>query len=61
MDSYNYHSYGQCDVEAPNFRSVTQVGTKAPEFALTDLDGRKVSLADFKGRKHLLLEFGSIT
>jgi hypothetical protein len=20
MDSYNHHSYGQCDVDAPNFR-----------------------------------------
>lgn len=61
MDPYNYKSYGQCDVGAPDFRSVAKVGTKAPDFTLTDLDGRKVSLADFKGKKHLLLEFGSIT
>ena len=61
MDSYNHHSYGLCDVEAPGFRSVAQVGTKAPDFVLTDLDGRRVSLADFKGKKHVLLEFGSIT
>lgn len=61
MDSYNHHSYGQCDVEGPNFHSVAQVGTKAPEFVLTDLEGRRVSLADFKGEKHVLLEFGSIT
>jgi len=61
MDSYNYHSYGQCDVGAPDFRSVAQVGTKAPDFTLTDLDGRKVSLASFRGKKPVLLEFGSIT
>jgi peroxiredoxin len=51
MDSYNHHSFGQCDVGAPNFRAVAQVGTKAPDFALTDLDGKRVSLADFRGKK----------
>lgn len=61
MDSYNYDSFGQCDVDAPDFRSVVQVGTKAPDFTLTDLDGRSVSLADFRGKKHVLLEFGSVT
>lgn len=61
MDSYNYHSYGQCDVGMPDFRSVAQVGTKAPDFNLVDLSGKKVSLSDFKGKKHVLLEFGSVT
>lgn len=61
MDSYNHHSYGQCDVAAPDFRSMAQVGTKAPDFALVDLDGKRVSLADFAGKKHVVLEFGSIT
>lgn len=61
MDSYNYDSYGQCDVGAPDFRSVTQVGTKAPDFAITDLDGKRIALADFRGKKHVLLEFGSVT
>jgi peroxiredoxin len=61
MDSYNHNSYGQCDVETPDFRSVAQIGTKAPDFSLTDLDGNQVSLLDFRRRKHVLLEFGSIT
>ena len=61
MDPYNYEGYGQCDVGAPDFRSVAQVGTQAPDFTLTDLDGKSVSLAGFKGKKHVLLEFGSIT
>lgn len=60
-DFYNHESFGQCDVEAPDFRSVAKVGMRAPEFTLTSLDGRKVSLAEFIGKKHLLLEFGSIT
>ncbi|MBI2089879.1 MAG: redoxin domain-containing protein [Deltaproteobacteria bacterium] len=61
MDSYNYEGYGQCDVGAPDFRAVAQVGSLAPDFTLTDLDGSKVSLADFRGKKHIILEFGSIT
>lgn len=61
MDSYNHESFGQCDIGVPDFRSVAKVGTRAPEFSLTTLDGAKVSLADFIGKKHVLLEFGSIT
>ena len=61
MDFYNYETYGQCEIGAPDFRSVVKVGTKAPEFTLTSLDAKTVSLKDFIGRKHVLLEFGSIT
>ena len=61
MDSYNHDSFGQCDMGVPGFSSAAQVGTKAPDFTLTDLDGKKVSLNDFRGKKHVLLEFGSIT
>ena len=31
-----------------------EVGTKAPEFTLTDKDGKPVSLSDFRGRKVVL-------
>lgn len=34
-----------------------KVGDKAPLFTLPDQDGRKVSLADFKGKKHVVLIF----
>jgi peroxiredoxin len=61
MDSYNHASFGQCDINAPDFGAVAKVGTKAPNFTLSDLTGRKISLEDFTGKKHLLLEFGSIT
>jgi peroxiredoxin len=61
MDSYNHESFGQCDLGVPDFWSVAKVGTQAPEFSLTSLDGTKVSLADINGKKHVLLEFGSIT
>lgn len=61
MDHYNYDAYGQCVFGAPDFKSVVRVGTKAPEFTLTSLDGKTVFLKDFIGKKHVLLEFGSIT
>jgi peroxiredoxin len=61
MDSYNHASFGQCDIGAPDFWAVAKVGTSAPNFILTDLNGNRVSLEDFKGKRHVLLEFGSIT
>ena len=61
MDHYNHESFGQCDLEAPDFWAVAKVGRPAPKFTVSGLDGAKVSLADFIGKKHVLLEFGSIT
>jgi peroxiredoxin len=61
MSGYNYESFGQCEIDAPDFWSVAQVGTPAPDFRLADLDGNIVSLASFAGKNHVLLEFGSVT
>jgi peroxiredoxin len=61
MENYNYDSFGQCDVGAPDFRDVAKVGSQAPECCLTDLDGNQVSLSSFRNKKHVLFEFGSIT
>jgi peroxiredoxin len=61
MDTYNRHSFGQDGQEPANFSSVAQVGTPAPDFTLMDLKGEKVSLSNFRGRKHVVLEFGNIT
>jgi len=61
MDAYNRHSFGQSGQDPANFESVAQVGTQAPDFTLTDIDGKQVSLSDFRGRKHVVLEFGNIT
>lgn len=61
MENYNYDSFGQCDIGAPDFRAVAKVGSQAPDFTLIDLDGNQVSLSSFRNKKHVLLEFGSIT
>ncbi len=34
-----------------------EVGDKAPDFTLTSTNGEKISLSQFKGKKHVLLEF----
>jgi peroxiredoxin len=33
------------------------VGSKAPEFSLADHLGRKLSLAQFRGKRHVMLLF----
>ena len=33
------------------------VGDKAPDFTLKSTNGEKISLSQFKGKKHVLLEF----
>ncbi len=44
-----------------SFRQVVRVQDKAPAFTLRDLAQAPVSLADFAGKKHVVLEFGAIT
>ena len=36
-----------------------EVGDNAPEFSLSDVSGRVVSLSDFKGKKNVVLIFYS--
>jgi cytochrome oxidase Cu insertion factor (SCO1/SenC/PrrC family) len=61
-DAYNHDSYTACssELEFEEFKAKAPVGEKAADFTLSDLEGRRVSLADFRGR-YLVLEFGSIT
>lgn len=61
-DAYNHDSYTACssELEFEEFKAKAHVGEKAPDFALSDLQGRGVSLADFHG-SYLVMDFGSIT
>ena len=34
-----------------------EVGDKAPDFTLPSTTGEKISLSQFRGKKHVLLEF----
>jgi cytochrome oxidase Cu insertion factor (SCO1/SenC/PrrC family) len=41
--------------EAP--QTQLKVGDRAPDFELTDTEGQKVRLSDFKGKKNVVLAF----
>jgi thioredoxin-dependent peroxiredoxin len=40
-----------------SFAMALEVGDKAPDFELPSTTGEKVSLSQFKGKKHVLLQF----
>jgi peroxiredoxin len=63
MTSYNYASFtsSQSADKSSEFKNSLRAGDEAPEFCLPTLAGERVSLSGFRGRKHVLLEFGSIT
>lgn len=44
---------------APSQSSALEIGQTAPDFSLTNTDGQKVSLADFKGKALILNFFAS--
>jgi cytochrome oxidase Cu insertion factor (SCO1/SenC/PrrC family) len=39
------------------FAAALEVGDKAPDFELPSTTGEKISLSQFKGKKHVLLQF----
>ncbi len=42
---------------SPTDLARVKVGVKAPGFMLEDIDGRQVSLSDFRGKQHVILVF----
>lgn len=40
--------------------AAVEVGQLAPDFSLTSTSGEKVSLSQFKGKKHVLIQFYSV-
>ncbi len=50
---------GQKDAigESPTDLERVKVGGKAPDFMLEDVDGRQMSLSDFRGKQHVVLVF----
>jgi peroxiredoxin len=62
-DSYNYETFSRSESagKSTEFRNTLRAGEDAPDFDLPALDGERVRLSAFRGKKHVLLEFGSIT
>ncbi len=58
---YNKSEYGTGSGHFNSFKSHLRVDGEAPDFAIKRLDGGSVRLSDFRGKKHVVLEFGSIT
>lgn len=48
-------SFAQVAPQAP--QTTLKVGDTAPDFTLTDTDGNKVKLSDFRGKKSVVLAF----
>lgn len=60
---YNYTTFNRSESSARtgDFTARLRAGEEAPDFTLPTLEGPQVQLSAFKGSKHVLLEFGSIT
>ncbi len=63
VSAYNYETFSRSEssAKAGEFAARLRAGEEAPDFTLPTLDGEAVRLAAFKGSRHVLLEFGSIT
>lgn len=63
IDAYNYESFTRSESagKSGEFKSSLRAGEDAPDFELPTLDGDRVRLSAFRSKKHVLLEFGSIT
>jgi hypothetical protein len=63
VETYNYESFSRSESagKSNEFRSFLRAGEEAPDFELPTLDGGRVRLSALHGKRHVLLEFGSIT
>jgi len=63
IETYNYESFSRSEStgKADEFKNSLRAGEEAPDFELPTLEGERMRLSNFRGRKHVLLEFGSIT
>jgi peroxiredoxin len=63
LETYNYESFTRSESagKASEFKNSLRAGEEAPDFELPTVEGERISLSAFRGSKHVLLEFGSIT
>jgi peroxiredoxin len=62
-ETYNYESFSRSESagKSNEFKNSLRAGDEAPDFELPTLQADRVRLSNFRGGKHVLLEFGSIT
>jgi peroxiredoxin len=63
VSEYNYRSFTSSEARGKTkvFASILHAGDEAPDFDLPTPEGERVRLSEFRGQKHVLLEFGAIT
>lgn len=63
VDEYNYPAFMRSESagKSEEFKNSVRAGEAAPDFELSTAEGKRVRLSSFRGKKHVLLEFGSIT
>lgn len=63
VDEYNYTTFSTSESRGKSsaFKTTARVGEHAHDFSLPTPEGESVRLSGFRGRKHVVLEFGSIT
>lgn len=57
---YNYSRF-HAGLMVERFEGGPKPGEMAPDLSSSTLDGREVRLSDFLGRRHVVLQFGSVT
>jgi hypothetical protein len=62
-ETYNYASFSRSESvgKSSEFKNSLRAGDEPPDFELPGLNGERVRLSALRGKKHVLLEFGSIT
>ena len=63
VDEYNYSTFTTSEARGRTrqFAEILHAGDEAPDFELPTPEGERIRLSSLRGRKHVLLEFGSIT
>lgn len=63
VEEYNYATLRRSEAAAGlrEFKTAPRAGEDAPDFDLPTTDGQRIRLSQFRGKKHVVLEFGSIT
>lgn len=63
VDTYNYDTFSRSETanKSAEFKAILRAGEEAPDFEMATLEGRSVRLSEFRDKKHIVLEFGSIT
>ena len=62
-EDYNYATFTSSEARGKTkaFINILHAGDEAPEFELWTPEGEVVKLSQYRGKKHVLLEFGAIT